>query len=95
MNPGEVKQVALAILQSVAPEIDGEQLQPDRPLRKQADLDSIDWLNFLLGLNEKLRVEIPEADYARLVTLNDVVSYLVAKLEEGEKSGRDLSTWRE
>ena len=95
MNPGEVKQVALAILQSVAPEIDGEQLQPDRPLRKQVDLDSIDWLNFLLGLNEKLRVEIPEADYARLVTLNDVVSYLVAKLEEDEKSGRDLSTGRE
>jgi acyl carrier protein len=40
----------------------------------------MDWLNFLLGLHEKLQVDIPEADYARLVTLDDVVAYLQAKL---------------
>lgn len=81
MTENEVKQVALSVLASIAPEVDGEELQADKPLRKQVDLDSMDWLNFLLGLNEKLRVEIPEADYAGLVTLNDVVKYLVAKLQ--------------
>lgn len=79
MNENEVRRAALSVLTSIAPEVDSEQLQPDRPLRKQVDLDSMDWLNFLLGLNEKLRVEIPEADYARLVTLDDVVQYLAAK----------------
>jgi acyl carrier protein len=41
----------------------------------------MDWLNFLLGLHEKLKVEIPEADYAKLVTLDDVMGYLAKKLE--------------
>ncbi|MCK9990171.1 MAG: acyl carrier protein [Rugosibacter sp.] len=80
MTENEVKQVALSVLASIAPEVADEALLPDKPLRRQVDLDSMDWLNFLLGLNEKLRVEIPEADYVKLVTLNDVVKYLVARL---------------
>lgn len=80
MNTAEIRAVALATLKSIAPEIEDEALRPDRPLRNQVDLDSMDWLNFLLGLHEKLQVEIPEADYARLVTLDDVVAYLAAKL---------------
>lgn len=50
-------------------------------MRHQVDLDSIDWLNFLLGLHEKLKVGIPEADYAKLITLDDVVAYLAASLD--------------
>jgi acyl carrier protein len=80
MTENEVKQVALSVLASIAPEVADEALLPDKPLRRQVDLDSMDWLNFLLGLNEKLRVEIPEADYVKRVTLNDVVKYLVARL---------------
>ena len=44
------------------------------------DLDSLDWLNFLLGLHAEFRVEIPEADYQHLVTLDDVVNYIAARL---------------
>ena len=80
MNTDDIRAVAIATLQSIAPEVEAESLRGDRPLRNQVDLDSMDWLNFLLGLHEKLRVEIPEADYARLVTLDDVVAYLQAKL---------------
>jgi acyl carrier protein len=80
MNEAEIRGVAVATLQSIAPEIEADALRGDKPLRKQVDLDSMDWLNFLLGLHEKLQVEIPEADYARLVTLDDVVAYLKAKL---------------
>ena len=70
----------LDLLRAIAPELAPEALDPARPLRSQVDLDSMDWLNFLLGLHEKLKVDIPEADYARLITLDDVVAYLQKKL---------------
>ncbi|MDP2810667.1 MAG: phosphopantetheine-binding protein [Rhodocyclaceae bacterium] len=81
MNEAEIRTVALATLLSIAPEVEADELRGDRPLRSQVDLDSMDWLNFLLGLHEKLKVDIPEADYARLITLDDVVAYLQKKLE--------------
>lgn len=80
MNADEIRAVAIATLKTIAPEVEADELRGDRPLRSQVDLDSMDWLNFLLGLNKRLGVEIPEADYLRLVTLEDVVSYLAAKI---------------
>lgn len=80
MTNADIRAVALATLLSIAPEVEADELRGDRPLRSQVDLDSMDWLNFLLGLHEKLKVDIPEADYARLVTLDDVVAYLQRKL---------------
>ncbi|MDK9701840.1 MAG: acyl carrier protein [Sulfuritalea sp.] len=80
MTYSEIRAVALATLLSIAPEVEVDELRDDRTLRSQVDLDSMDWLNFLLGLHEKLKVEIPEADYAKLITLNDVVTYLQKKL---------------
>ena len=80
MNDEELRSIALATLQSVAPEVGPDDVRGDRPLRNQVDLDSMDWLNFLVALHEKLAVEIPEADYARLVTMDDVVAYQAAKL---------------
>lgn len=80
MTDAEIRAVALATLLSIAPEVEVDELRGDRTLRSQVDLDSMDWLNFLLGLHEKLKVEIPEADYAKLITLNDVVAYLQKKL---------------
>lgn len=76
MSPQQIKGVVVATLQSIAPEVEAEELIADRPLRSQVDLDSMDWLNFLIGLHTALKVDIPEADYARLVTLNDLVNYL-------------------
>jgi len=83
MTDAEIRAVALATLLSIAPEVEVDELRGDRTLRSQVDLDSMDWLNFLLGLHEKLKVEIPEADYARLITLDDVVAYLQKKLGAG------------
>lgn len=76
MNDPDIRTVVLETLKSIAPEIEERSLRPERPLRAQVDLDSMDWLNFLLGLHEKLKVEIPESDYARLTTLDNVVAYL-------------------
>jgi acyl carrier protein len=81
MEEKELRAVVVATLKTIAPEVEEGDLRPDRPLRNQVDLDSMDWLNFLIGLHEKLKVEIPEADYAKLVTLGDVLDYLKAKLK--------------
>ena len=80
MNEEELRAVVIATLKTIAPEVEEGDLRPDRPLRNQVDLDSMDWLNFLIGLHEKLKVDIPEADYAKLVTLGDVLDYLGGKL---------------
>ena len=80
MNDTEIRARVVGTIKSVAPELEESELRADRPLRDQIDLDSMDWLNVLVALHEKLGVDIPEADYGKLVTLNDLVAYLGAKL---------------
>jgi len=77
MDASEIRKVVLAELKRIAPEL--EDVAPAKALRDQVDLDSMDWLNFLVALNERLKVEIPEADYRKLGTLDQVVDYLSAK----------------
>ena len=82
MSAGDaaLRSAVLETLQRIAPEISPDELVPGRPLRDQVDLDSMDWLNFLVGLHERLGVEIPESDYRRLVTLDDLVAYLRTRI---------------
>ena len=79
-NPAAVRQAVYETLRRIAPEIAPGDLDPVKPLRDQVDLDSMDWLNFLVALHDRLGVDIPEADYGRLVTFDDLVAYLQAKL---------------
>ena len=78
MDDTTLRQTVLATLHRIAPEIEPGELLPAKPLRDQVDLDSMDWLNFLQALHTALGVEIPERDYAKLVTLDDLVAYLGA-----------------
>lgn len=71
----------VALLRAIAPEVEPDTLAPARALRQQVDLDSMDWLNFLVSLHEHFGVTIPEADYAGLVSLDNVVDYLQARLK--------------
>jgi acyl carrier protein len=80
VKPEELKSQVVGILATIAPELEPGELLPDKPLRNQVDLDSMDWLNFLVALHERLKVDIPETDYAKLVTLNDLLAYLKGKL---------------
>ena len=80
MKPEELKSQVLEVLTTIAPELEPGELRADKPLRNQVDLDSMDWLNFLVALHERLKVDIPEADYAKLVTLDDLLAYLGAKI---------------
>lgn len=79
MNEQELLAGVMAELTSIAPEVDPAELVRTKLLREQVDLDSMDWLNFLIGLHERFKVDIPESDYARLRTLDDLVAYLAAK----------------
>jgi len=87
MDHEALRATALSILTTIAPEIEPAELDATRPLRHQVDLDSMDWLNYLVALNERLHIEIPEADYARLRTLDDLVGYLARRLESTPGAG--------
>ena len=76
----ELKAQVLKLLATIAPELDAASLRADKPLRNQIDLDSMDWLNFLVALHERLKVDIPEADYGKLATLDQLLAYLKEKL---------------
>ena len=80
MDDRNLRDVVLATLCRIAPEVAPGELAPGVPLRDQVDLDSMDWLNFLVALHGKLGVDIPEADYRKLVTLDDLVGYLQARV---------------
>jgi acyl carrier protein len=81
MADSELRARVLAVLGTIAPEIDTAELHADVPLRRQVDLDSMDWLNVLIGIHEDLGIDIPEADYAKLVTLDDLVAYCRARVK--------------
>jgi acyl carrier protein len=80
MNQADIRRALIEALASVAPEGDYDRLKPDRPLREQLDIDSYDFLNVVVRLHEQLGVDIPEADYQRLATLDSAVAYLAPRL---------------
>lgn len=80
MQTTDLRNTVHALLKSIAPEIEPDTLDAAAPLRDQIDLDSMDYLNFIVGLHEKLKVEIPESDYGKLISLDDIVAYLRNKL---------------
>jgi acyl carrier protein len=80
MTHAEVREAVVRVLARIAPEVRGVALDEDANLREQLDLDSMDALNFAIGLHDALGVEIPVTDYAKLATLKGAVDYLAAKV---------------
>jgi acyl carrier protein len=80
MTQDELRATVLRVLGEIAPEADLSQLKPDLRIRDQLDIDSMDALNFFIRLHKELKVEIPEADYPKLVSLNGCVEYLAARV---------------
>lgn len=72
----DIRGEILSVLTAIAPEVEADDIRDDVLLRDQVDLDSMDWLNFLIGIHKRLHVDIPESDYASLRTLNDVVRFV-------------------
>ena len=81
MTAKEIRKSVVDTLTRIAPEIDPATIEARANLRDQLDLDSMDFLNFVLGVHERLGIDIPEADYPHLFTLDGAVEYLAARLE--------------
>lgn len=80
MTRDELSTRIRACLGRIAPEVDVGALKPAARLRDQVDLDSVDWLNFLVAVHADLGVDILDAEAARLATLDQIVDYCAARL---------------
>jgi acyl carrier protein len=85
MTDDRLRHVVLETLTRIAPEVEPSAIRLDAALRDQLDIDSMDFLNFVIALHERLGVDIPETDYSRLSTVNEIVAYLGPKLEVAKR----------
>jgi acyl carrier protein len=81
MTINEIKNVILEIIQDIDDEADFTDLEPSEALRDQLDLDSMDFLDIVMELRKRYQIQIPEADYPQLATLDSCVNYLMPRLE--------------
>ena len=85
MGPDEIKAVIQEILETIAPDDDLSALADDVPLREQLELDSMDFLDIVMELRKRYRVQIPEDDYVHLSTMDSTVAYLAPLMKDLEK----------
>jgi len=81
MTIDEIKDVILEIIQDIDDEADLSNLDPSEALRDQLDLDSMDFLDIVMELRKRYKIQIPEADYPQLATLDSCVNYLMPRLK--------------
>ena len=79
MTPNEARDVFFEELGNIAPEWDPAEIDPQEDIREAMDIDSMDLLNLVIALHKRLGIDIPEADYGRLITIDGAVAYLTAK----------------
>lgn len=82
MTRNEIKNVILEIIEDIDEEADFDGLDPERPLRDQLDLDSMDFLDIVMELRKRYKLQIPEEEYPELSTLNSCVNYLEPRLQD-------------
>lgn len=80
MNQTDFDDLIRRTLFSVAPDLEGLEINPDDTFRDQFEIDSMDTLNFIIGLSQATGLEIPEADYSQLETLAGCRTYLTERL---------------
>jgi acyl carrier protein len=80
MSETDIRTILQEELGNIAPEMNLGALDPEADLREILDIDSMDFLNFVIAVHHRLGIEIPEIDYPKLTTLDGAVSYLAAKL---------------
>ena len=80
MTENDIRTVLRDELSNIAPEADLTSLDPAADLREALDIDSMDFLNFITAIHQRLGVDIPEIDYAKLFTLKGAIDYLKGKL---------------
>lgn len=76
MTEAEIRQIAIHVLSDIAPDTDPSSLAGGQDIREGLDIDSMDFLNFVAALHQRTGIDIPEADYPKLFTLDGVSRYL-------------------
>jgi acyl carrier protein len=76
MSREETADVVRRALASVAPESENQPIDPDADFRDQMDIDSMDFLNFIIAVHEATGIDVPEQDYPQLASLNGCMDYL-------------------
>ncbi|MDQ8186847.1 phosphopantetheine-binding protein [Pelagicoccus sp. SDUM812002] len=79
MTKDECKQVVLDIIAEIAPDEDLSDVKGEVALREQLDLDSMDFLDIVMELRKQHSIEVPEADYVQLASLDSCAEYLTPK----------------
>ncbi len=79
MTSEDVKKVVLDIIEEIAPDEDVAGVDPGLALRDQLDLDSMDFLDIVMELRKRHKIEVPQEDYGHLASLNSCVEYLTPK----------------
>jgi acyl carrier protein len=82
MTRDEIKDLILEIIEDIDEDAEFEGLDPDKPLRDQLDLDSMDFLDIVMELRKRHGLQIPEEEYPELATLTSCVNYLEPKLKD-------------
>ena len=80
MTEEEIRRIVIEELGNIAPETDPASIDPGEDVREALDIDSMDVLNFVIALHKRLRVDIPEIDYPKLLTISGAASYLAPKV---------------
>ncbi|HEY6565673.1 MAG TPA: acyl carrier protein [Pirellulaceae bacterium] len=87
MTPGEIRDVVINILEDIAPDEDLSQLDDTTALREQLELDSMDFLDIVMELRKRYRIQIPEEDYPRLASLESTTAYLLPLMKDVARVG--------
>jgi len=82
MTEDQVKQIVIDIINEIAPDEDTSDLKSEVALREQMDLDSMDFLDIVMELRKQHGIEVPEADYPQLASLDSCATYLTPKFNE-------------
>ncbi len=86
MTAADIKQAILDILEGIAPDEDLSNLKDDVPFREQLELDSMDFLDIVMELRKRYRVQIPEDDYVELRSMQSTVAYLEPLMKDLQKA---------
>jgi acyl carrier protein len=82
MKEDEIKKTLFQLLKKIAPETEPSELKPDENIRETLNIDSFDALQFIVALDEKLGIEIPEQDYGKTSTMKSLLSYIKNKMDK-------------
>jgi acyl carrier protein len=82
MSPAEIREQVIDILKDIAPDEDLSQLQDEVPFREQLELDSMDFLDIVMELRKRHRIQIPEEEYQQLASMHTTVTYLAPLMKD-------------